>query len=390
MSFLINMARRTKSVELFLAVGLAASLAACGGGTVTSGPAPTSNVAAEGDGGALTQNLNWANTFDDGQVLADFVNKVVLPKYTQYVDTTATLSQAIDTFVKDPNQANLEAARQAWSLTRTSWEQTETFAFGPAGSLGFDGAMDSWPINQTDIEQILAGSAPLTEVDVAQLQDTERGMHTIEYLLFGEINNKTADQFTAREKQYLQALGQDLNTVASALLASWLSGVDGRPPYKDVLVTAGDPSNTIYPTTVAGAQEVVIGIVDSLTEVGEDKLEAPFIDQDPIGLESRFSFQTINDLKSNLKSAENGYLGNFPETGVQAGASISTYVASVDPALDQTVKTQFAAAQTALAAVPAPLETSLTDPDAADEIQAAIDSIILLKETIETQVASLI
>ncbi|NJN20079.1 MAG: peptidase M75 [Leptolyngbya sp. RL_3_1] len=248
--------------------------------------------------------------------------------------------------------------------------------------------MDSWPVNETDVEKILSGSDPLDEAYVAGLGDSERGMHTIEFLLFGEANNKTVDQFTDREKAFLQALGQDLKTQASDLFASWDSGLDGQPPYWEVFANAGAGS-TVYPTVTAAGQELVTGILDSLIEVGEDKLETPFKQQDTFGLESRFSFQTINDLKSNLQSAENGYLGSFPG-GPKSSTSISSYVAAIDPDLDTIIKAQFEAAQTALDAIPGTLEESLTDPDAADEIQAAIDAIIQVKETLIGQVVPLI
>ncbi|MGB3291614.1 MAG: imelysin family protein [Phormidesmis sp.] len=391
------MAGKIKATELFLSLGLAASLfSACtppesGEGTTTTGEKIESSEGGEGGEGAATnESLKWANTFDNDTVISEFTHKVVVPKYEQYASYTATLAQAIDAFAANPTEATLNAARDAWTKARISWEQTETFAFGPAGSLGFDGAMDSWPVNQTDIEKILASDEPLTEEGVAQLQDTERGMHSIEYILFGTDASKQVSEFTARERQYLPALGQDLNTSADALLASWTEGIDGQPAYESVFASAGSADNQVYPTTAAAGQELVSGIIDSLTEVGEEKLEAPFSAQDTEGLESRFSAQTINDLKSNLQSAENGYLGQFPETGTIAKASISTYVAARDPALDKKVKEQFAAADSALNSVPTPLEASLTDAAAADEIEQAIAAILQIKSTIENEVVPLI
>jgi putative iron-regulated protein len=215
-------------------------------------------------------------------------------------------------------------------------------------------------------------------------------MHAIEYVLFGTDANKAVDDFTERENQYLAALGQDLDSLATTMLASWQKGVEGQPAYETVFAKAGEASNSVYPTTAAAAQELVTGIIDSLTEVGEDKLKAPFEAQDTEGLESRFSAQTINDLKSNLQSAVNGYLGEYAEAGTKAEATVSTYVAAKDPAIDEKVKTQFTAAQDALNAVPTPIEKSLTDPAAAEEIEAAIAAILAVKETLENEVAPLI
>ncbi|MGI8936219.1 MAG: imelysin family protein [Phormidesmis sp.] len=395
------MSRNLKAAELFLSLGLAASMfTACtttpeGNGEAAGGDAPMTEVEGGeggegGPGAAANESLQWANTFDDDAVISEFTSKVVIPQYEQFALRTAALNQAIEAFVASPTEASLAAARQAWTATRISWEQTETFAFGPAGSLGFDGAMDSWPVNQTDIEQVLAGSEPITAESVAQLQDTERGMHSIEYILFGTDASKAVSDFSDREQAYLSALGEDLNTSADALLASWTAGIEGQPAYETVFASAGSADNEVYPTIAAAGQELVSGIIDSLTEVGEEKLAAPFTAQDTEGLESRFSAQTINDLKSNLQSAENGYFGQFPEAGTKTDASISTYVAARDPALDKKVTDQFAAANSALNAVPTPLEKSLTDEAAADEIEQAIAAILEVKSTLETEVVPLI
>ncbi len=393
------MARSLKAAELLLSLGLAASLfTACAApeksGEVANDQAPVAEAeggeGGEGGGEETSKSLNWANTFDDGAVISEFTSKVVIPNYEQFSEKGTALNEAIEAFVAAPSEDSLKAAREAWTAIRLSWEQTETFAFGPAGSLGLDGAMDSWPVNQTDIEKILAGTDPITPESVAQLQDTERGMHAIEYILFGTDANKAVSDFSDRETEFLTALAQDLDTAAATMLASWQKGVEGQPAYETVFAKAGEADNAVYPTTAAAAQELVTGIIDSLTEVGEEKLEAPFKAQDTEGLESRFSAQTINDLTSNLQSAENGYLGEFPEANSKAESSVSTYVAALDPKLDEKVKMQFEAADSALNAVPTPLEKSLTDPAAAADIEAAIAAILAVKDTLENEVVPLI
>ncbi len=396
------MARSLKAAELFLSVGLATALftgcaASERGSEVTADNTPVAAAEGgeggegdEGGGEETSKSLNWANKFDDSAVISEFTSKVVIPNYEQFSDKATALNTAVEAFVAAPSEGSLKAARDAWSAIRLSWEQTETFAFGPAGSLGLDGAMDSWPVNQTDIEKILAGDEPLTPDSVAQLQDTERGMHAIEFILFGTEANKALSEFSDREKQYLAALTQDLDTSAAAMLASWQKGVEGQPAYETVFAKAGDASNTVYPTAAAAAQELVTGIIDSLTEVGEEKLEAPFKAQSAEGLESRFSAQTMNDLKSNLQSAENGYLGEFAEGNSKAEASVSTFVAARDPELDKKVKAEFEAAHSALDAVPTPLEKSLTDPAAKADIEGAIAAILAVKDTLVNEVVPLI
>lgn len=387
-----------KTLQLWLVTVLAGSLAACN--TSTSAPKASENsptaprVEASagdegGEGGETTANFQWGNQFSDRQVIASFANTVVVPKYQQFAADTAALSLALETFATNPSEDSLTAAREAWIESRAAWEVTESFAFGPAGSLGYDGAMDSWPINETDIQKILASSDPLTPEAVAKLQDTQKGMHAIEYLLFGQQNDKPLAEFSDRQRDYLNALGQDLQRVSTALLESWEKGVNGQLAYQEVLAKAGEPDNTIYPTVAAGAQEMVVGLVECLNEVAVEKLGTPRAQKDSKKLESRFSFNTLNDLKNNVAGAQNLYRGQLPN-GTEPEASLSAYVAKIDPDLNTEIETQFNAALTALENIPAPLEKSVSDPAAEGKLKAAETAIVTLQNTLEQKLIPLI
>ncbi|MBE9077355.1 peptidase M75 [Romeria aff. gracilis LEGE 07310] len=383
---------RLKPIGLFLAVGLTSSLVACttSAPDVSDAESPAVQTeAAGGEGGeGGTVDLAWSGEFADREVIAGFTNRVVVPKYEQFEAAAQELATSLDQFANAPSEASLTAAREAWLEARSVWERTESFAFGPAGSLGYDAALDTWPVNETDIQQVLASDEPLTAEQVAQLPDSQKGMHTIEYLLFGLENDKSLDQFSDRDRAYLQALGQDLSRVSSALLESWQVGINGQPPYREVIAQAGE-NNTVYPTLPAGAQEMVTGLIESLNEVAAEKIGVPLEEQDPVNLESRFSHNTLADLKNNVIGARAVYYG---QAGAETAAadSLSRYVAQRDAAADEQIQAEFEAAIAALEAVPAPLEESVTDPDAAPALQQAQDAVLALQETLETQLVPLI
>lgn len=386
-----------KTIQLLLAVTLAGNLVACK--TSSSTPEASDSPPAEatatneggegGEGGEGTTDLNWGNKFEDRQIIASFADNVVLPKYEQFATDTAKLSEALETFAGNPSEETLSAAREAWIQTRAAWEMTESFAFGPAGSLGYDAAMDTWPINETDIQKIIESQDPLTAEAVAGMQDSQKGMHTIEYLLFGLANNKSLDEFSDRQREYLNALGKDLQTVSEALVASWQKGVDGQPAYREVLAQAGEADNSIYPTIPAGAQEMVTGLVECLNEVAVEKLGVPIEEKDSKNLESRFSFNTLNDVKNNVTGAQNLYQGKLADAP-STEASLSAYVAKVDPSLNTQIETQFQAALVAINNISAPLEKSVSDATAEPQLNAAKEAIVKLQQTIEQKLVPLI
>ncbi len=327
--------------------------------------------------------------FSDRQIVSDFADRVVVPTNQLFAKRAQELSSVVSAFVKDPNDQTLKAAQDAWVAARSPWEQSECFTFGPADSLGYDGALDTWPVNETDLKAVLQSQDQLTPTYVQQLKDTEKGFHVIEYLLFGENSNKQAADFTKRELTYLQVLTTDFSKVANELVNSWTQGAEGQPAYQEVIATAGESGNSTYPTLQAGAAEIVQGMIDSLDEVANEKIGETFEHKDPKLAESRFSLNTLKDLKSNVQGAQNVYLGRFPAANT-SGTGLSAHVAKVNPDLDTRVKKEIQASLDALNQIPGPLETAIANPQAVGAIKAAQERINQSRNTLEQEVLPLV
>ncbi len=336
-----------------------------------------------------TPESDTLEAFDDKQVLVDFADQVVVPTYQLLATRLDALGNATRGLAASPTPATLTAAQEAWIAARVPWEQSEAFLFGPVDALGFDPALDSWPVNRADLETVLRSSQPLTAESLATLQETQKGLHTVEYLLFGEERTRTSDSLGARELQYLTALTAELSTISHALAASWTEGVDGAAAYRDVLATAGEPGNTSYPSLSAAAQEMLQGMIGICDEVANGKLADPYDAHDATLVESQFSLNSLADFQDNLRSVENVYTGSVPAAGT-AGRGLSAYVATADAALDAQVKAELAEALSALAAIPGPFRAAITTPSSYDEIEAAQAAIRALQATLEGAVVPLV
>ncbi len=322
-------------------------------------------------------------------IIKDFADVVIIPTYQQLVAKAAKLSQTTNAFTSNPNETTLKAARDAWIAARAPWEQSEAFAFGPADSLGYDGDLDDWPVNETDVKAVINSNEKITQEFIGNLQTTEKGFHTMELLLFGNNNNKKAKDFSPRELTYLKALATAFDATAKELLQSWQSGVQGKPPYRQVLVTAGDENNPAYPTVAAAIEEIVQGAMGCLDEVGNEKIGEPLATKSAEGLESRFSHTSLNDFKNNVLSVNNAYLGEVAMAGT-SGKSLSELVAQKDPELDKQVKEEINKAIAAIDAVPAPIETNLTNESALTKLEAAQTAVLALFSTMEEKVLPLV
>ena len=126
-------------------------------------------------------------------IVADYVDVVVLPTYKDLADANAALHSAVQALAASPSNATFEAAAAAWMAARQPWEMSEAFLFGPVDELGLDPNMDSWPLDQDAIKNVLR-SGDFSGLDWSGDYDEEnegiadaqsiRGFHTLEFLLF--------------------------------------------------------------------------------------------------------------------------------------------------------------------------------------------------------------
>lgn len=141
-------------------------------------------------------NINDDATLDP--IVKQYVDAVVLPTYKELAEKNTALDTAVRAFKASPSDKNFSACAQAWLDARAPWEQSEAFLFGPVDELGLDPNMDSWPLDQSQIVQILK-SQDFTNLNWKEGESDEkiesaqslRGFHTLEYLIFKDGKART-------------------------------------------------------------------------------------------------------------------------------------------------------------------------------------------------------
>lgn len=137
----------------------------------------------------------------DCQAIVDqFVDNVALPTYKDLAAKNKALLAAVQALQKSPSNATFEAACEAWLASRQPWETSEAFLFGPVSELGLDPNMDSWPLDQDGIVQVMKEqkwssfqwTGEYAEGNEAiEAAQSLRGFHTLEYLLFKDGKART-------------------------------------------------------------------------------------------------------------------------------------------------------------------------------------------------------
>lgn len=190
-------------------------------------------------------------------ILSTYVNDVVLPTYKSLVDANAALYQAAQKFAQSPSDANFKAACEAWFDAREPWETSEAFLFGPVDALGLDPNMDSWPLDQEAIVNIL-NSGKFDDLtwsdgdsdDEIEAVQSVRGFHTMEFLIFKNGQARTLNDGTSTDPadldytnanakswgNYMVQVGYLLQQDATELYNAWTRSYEGGKAYKDIFL----------------------------------------------------------------------------------------------------------------------------------------------------------
>ncbi|MFZ1514905.1 MAG: imelysin family protein [Saprospiraceae bacterium] len=319
---------------------------------------------------------------DYKDVLQNISNDVILPTYEDLYDKTQLLVNTLTILEQNVSQVNLDASKQAWRDARVPWEQSEGFLFGPVDQQGLDPAIDSWPVNETDLDAVLNSNAVLTKDYVDGLDGTLKGFHTLEYLIFGKEGNKSIASFTQREFEYLRACSQSLHGATKALYFAW------KPEQQNFIANvlrAGEPGNSVYPSQKSALQEIVTGMITIADEVANGKINEPFTTQNLTYEESRFSANSKKDFADNIQSIENAFLGVYKNA---SGLGISKIIKEKNELLDAKFRQQLDDAIRAIESIQGTFTTAVTN--ARPSIEFAQLKVRTVQQTLESEILPLI
>ncbi|MGV8091199.1 MAG: imelysin family protein [Mangrovibacterium sp.] len=337
--------------------------------------------------------------YDYTEIITDYVDNTVLPTYADMKNQAISLAEKTEIFLTNGTQANLNAVCEQWVKTRVPWESSEAFLYGPADFKNLDPLLDSWPLDQSQLDQVLASSQQLTADFVRNgLGSGLRGFHTIEYLLFREGGPRNAGEVTTREKEYLVSVTEVLRDDCITLWAMWAGVEEGTVeaeilenleieigvPYREEFINAGKAGSR-YLSQAAAVEEMLQGMIDIAEEVASQKIAGPVASGKVEDVESWFSWNSLTDFKDNIRSIENVYINGYQ--GSTPGASLSAFVKEQNTELDAEVKAKIAGSITALNGIPEPFRNNLNNTE---KTGAAIDAILELRDVLNKKVLPLI
>ena len=314
------------------------------------------------------------------EAIANVARTVIVGAYADLADKATDLFEDVVALNLSSSEDNLVEAQQAWRRASSAWEQSEAFLFGPVETMGIEPMLDSWPVDLAGIDTLLTGGNRLTSDLVSNLDGSLKGFHTIEFLLFGDENDKLATDLTAREKEYLAVATENLASTARTLSDAWAPGAGNH-----VAEFVNIDGSGIYLNEAAALQELIRGMSVIADRVSNSKISDPFSASNAELVESRFSFNTLMDLADNIRGIENIYIGRYLD---QDGPGLNDLVRRNNPGLDDRMRAAITSAIEGIRGISFPFRDAVLAPGAAAQIEAAIAAVAELQVLLEGEVQS--
>ena len=323
-------------------------------------------------------------------IINQYVDAVVLPTYNDLKTKNTALYNSVVAFGNNPSDANFQAVCNAWLTAREPWESSEAFLFGPVADYGLDPNMDSWPLDQEAIVNLLnsqqwnemkwTGDYDEDDEAIAAAQNV-RGFHTLEFLAFkngkARTLNDTAEDGEAANAvynasnatawaQYMRNTAQLLVDDVTLLCDSWNNSYAAE--FKNH--QGGD-----FTSGLSCIEQIIDGCIDIAGEVGDAKIGEPYdlyvsgkTTEALYAVESWYSWHSRDDYTNNIYSIRNAYYGSL--NGSIHTNSLSNLVKKYNADLDAKVKAAIKEAADAIQAIPQPFRNNINSREAATAMKA--------------------
>ncbi len=324
----------------------------------------------------------------------DMVNKTILPIYTNLMNANKQLVEAIG---KMETQADVNKACDLWKIARKSWEQSESFLYGPATDFGIDPHTDTWPFDRAAFDNYISRYPDLAEDEDAQAIVSEAiatgqsltGFHAVEYLLFREGQPRKIADITDNEAWFCQMAAEDLYLASIKLVSAWGGEVSAEQAqlledaefesrdYGENFINAGKAGSTYSTVTLASVQ-ILEGCQDILDEVAHSKIGHPYTGEDKNYIESPHAYNSIQDFYDNVLSCAFAINGGADKEASYTATSLMAYAMSHYAKEAADVKAAFDVALNKVNSMRRPFVLNYQDKSAGEAIEAleALDDAV--------------
>ena len=371
--------------------------------------------------------------------VTDTYADIALAKYEDSLVTARALLSSVDALLENPTAQALDAAKEAWLLSRVPYQQSEVYRFGNPIVDDWEGRVNAWPLDEGLIDYVDAGygtesdenslytaniiANPEVAINGATSADkitpeflstvlheaggveanVATGYHAIEFLLWGQdlngmdagAGNRPYTDFSTtnctngncdRRRDYIKSATDLLVSDLEEMVANWKPGGAARTPLE------GNPQAALM-AMLTGMGSLSYG------ELAGERMKLGLLLNDPEEEHDCFSDNTHNSHLFDALGIQNVYLGTYKRMDgtIVNGPSLSGLVAEQDPALDAELKAKLENTFLAMRAMADRAQTVEAYDQMIGEgniegnavVQKAIDGLVDQTRSIERVIATL-
>lgn len=158
--------------------------------------------------------------FDRQAMLADWVDNVIVPGYTDLESALGTLLDDTRTFTDTPTEENRTALRTSYRNAYLAYQTISPFLIGRAEEIRLREQLNTYPADVELIRENATGNAPNLELPS---NTAAQGFPALDYLLYGLNENVLLadDNEAAAYNAYLLTLVERINALTSEAASDW-------------------------------------------------------------------------------------------------------------------------------------------------------------------------
>lgn len=160
------------------------------------------------------------NDFDQGPMLENLGNNLIVPAYVELSSTAETLKVAVHSYTSSPSVETLETVRAALKTARMAWQYCSPYQLGPAESQGLSGLLNIYPVDTFRIKSNIQNGG----YDLKTLANADaRGFQTLGYLLYKPnlSDSEIVASLTVDEASYLNEVAGLIAEVTASVYTEW-------------------------------------------------------------------------------------------------------------------------------------------------------------------------
>ena len=322
--------------------------------------------------------------------------------YADSVDDQNAFKDVVTTFLANPDEESLAAARASWLASRAHYMLTEGARFydGPidVDPPNNEALLNSWPLDEAYIDYTTDALGKVNETvgvvnDPSMLKDItadgldalnakggdtdiSAGYHAVEFLLWGQAlkdvgpGERPASDYDLngprpnpdRRGQYLMVAVDGIIGHLSDVRDAWAPTADYRVAFE------ADPA--------ASLTKIFTGLAKfSKGELGSQRIGAAYMSKERRDQHDCFSSETLVDYERDARGIQAMYFGKY---GDNDGPGLDDLVRAADPAIDKKLSDMIQASIDAIVAIPKPFEAAIAGDDDSQgrvAIKTALDAL---------------